>query len=215
MHWSCSPCHAGAFISKGQRLAHQTSNALPSGGIAPLEVLGLTGEPADRLVLRRGHHPCIHHRLIRVQHGVLTISWTACRTVYPRRNEGQDVHAPFAHAGSPPPRPAVHCGGPGNSTYGGGGSCPGGRPAGAGSPAGPRDLTKWYIARRSAGVMCWSTNHGIGGRVWMVCAICTHCASETCCIYSRRLLAYVVPQGQRKPSVSPVNQCGSGMLPPA
>src|SRR2546430_11055119 len=56
-------------------------------------------------------------------------------------------------------------------------------------------------------------DHGIGGRVSSALAFATHCASVSVCMYCRRLMAYVVPQGPRQPRRSPVSQSFSATLP--
>jgi hypothetical protein len=56
-------------------------------------------------------------------------------------------------------------------------------------------------------------DHGMGGRVVRVFAFFTHCSSVSACMYRRRFGAYVVPQGPRQPSASPVSHCASSTWP--
>jgi hypothetical protein len=61
------------LLRKCQHLARQTGHALPQGVVARLDMIGLTCHFADRLMLRRGNDPLIHHMLIGVKCGVVTV----------------------------------------------------------------------------------------------------------------------------------------------
>jgi hypothetical protein len=61
------------FLGKRQRLAYQTGYALSQRIIEALDVIGFARQLADRPMLRRGNHPCVHDILIRVKRGVLTV----------------------------------------------------------------------------------------------------------------------------------------------
>jgi hypothetical protein len=63
----------GELLREGQRLAHQTGHVLAQRVVETLEVIGFPRERVDRAVLCRGHHLFIHHILIRVKRGVLTV----------------------------------------------------------------------------------------------------------------------------------------------
>ena len=62
----------GELLRAGQRLAYQTGHALAQRVVAALDGMGLTREMVDRAVLRGGNHALGDHRLIGIQHGVLT-----------------------------------------------------------------------------------------------------------------------------------------------
>jgi hypothetical protein len=61
------------LLGEGQRVTYQTGNALAQRVVEPLDVIGFTGQLADRLVLGGGNYPCVHHILIGVKRGGLTI----------------------------------------------------------------------------------------------------------------------------------------------
>jgi len=63
----------GELLGKGQRVAHQPGHALSQGVVEPFDVIGFTRQLADCPVLRRGNHLLIHHILIGVKRGVLTV----------------------------------------------------------------------------------------------------------------------------------------------
>ena len=72
----------------------------------------------------------------------------------------------------------------------------------------------WYMARRSGSVVSFMLHHGMGGRGLNVLMYATHASSVIAGTVSRRLEAYVVPQGPRHPSVPlPRSQSFSGTLP--
>jgi hypothetical protein len=71
----------GELRGKRPRFASQACHALAPRGVEALDVMGFPRRRADRPVLRRGHHPCIHHRLICGQRRVLT---SGCRHLAPQ-----------------------------------------------------------------------------------------------------------------------------------
>jgi hypothetical protein len=48
------------FLGKRQRRAYQTGYALSQRIIEALDVIGFARQLADRPMLRRGNHPCVH-----------------------------------------------------------------------------------------------------------------------------------------------------------
>jgi hypothetical protein len=62
----------GAPRGKQHYVASQPCTTLAPRGVATCDVRGCAGSCADRPVLRRGPHPCIHHRRIRGTRRVLT-----------------------------------------------------------------------------------------------------------------------------------------------
>src|SRR5215470_13686162 len=69
------PDMVGELLGKGQRGADQSGHALPQRVVEPFDVIGFPRQLADRPVLRRRNHLRIHHILIRVKRGVLTVRW--------------------------------------------------------------------------------------------------------------------------------------------
>ncbi len=63
----------GELLGKGQRCADQPGHALPQRVVEPFDVIGFACQLADGFVLRRRNHLLIHHILIRVKRGVLTV----------------------------------------------------------------------------------------------------------------------------------------------
>src|SRR4249919_920717 len=107
-------------------------------------------------------------------------------------------------------------GGPGGSTrfqYGACGSWSGGRYAGAACPAGPRDLMKRKMDRRSCSFMARSWKSGMIGRVWSSPLYLSHAASSMSAVLSRRLAGKVVPHGPWKPIGDPSSHFSFGIAP--
>jgi len=65
------PDRVGELLGQGQRVAHQSCNALPQGVVEAVDVLGLPRPLAERLGLRRRNPLRIHHVWIGVKRGVL------------------------------------------------------------------------------------------------------------------------------------------------
>jgi hypothetical protein len=67
------PDMVGELLGKGQRVADQPGHALPQRVVETFDVIGFARQLADGFVLRRRNHFLIHHILIRVKRGVLTV----------------------------------------------------------------------------------------------------------------------------------------------
>jgi len=71
----------GELLGKRQRRAPQTRNALSQRVVEPLAVGGLPRQRTEGAMLHRGHHLRIHHLLLGVNRGVLTVH---CRKLGPQ-----------------------------------------------------------------------------------------------------------------------------------
>ena len=61
------------LLGKRQCFADQPGHPLAQRVVEPLDMIGFPRQLADRPMLRRRNHPCIHHILIRVKCRVLPL----------------------------------------------------------------------------------------------------------------------------------------------
>src|SRR5918998_4638825 len=69
----------GELFGEGQGLAHQAGHALSQRAVKALDMVGFTGQLADRSMLSSGNHPYVYHVLIGIEGGVLTVGFRNLR----------------------------------------------------------------------------------------------------------------------------------------